>query len=126
MSAGLKNHVTVGKPWEQLVRDRELDLSKYETFYKDLHQSPELSRQEYKTAVKVAGFLRELEPDLDIRTAIGGTGLIAILRNGVGKALLLRADMDALPLQEKTGLDYASKETALDSNGKMVSVTHGR
>ncbi|KAH6642822.1 hippurate hydrolase [Boeremia exigua] len=112
------------KPWEQVVRDHKLDLSRYEDFYKDLHRNPELSRQEYKTAAKITKFLQVLEPNLEIRTAIGGTGLIATFRNGLGKTLLLRADMDALPLLEKTGLDYASKEMATDPNEIMVPVAH--
>lgn len=126
MSAKTKGQSIADKLWPKLLHDHDFDLSRYEAFYKDVHRYPELSRQEHRTASKIVALLRELEPSLEIRTGIGGTGLIAILRNGEGKTLLLRADMDALPLLEKTGLDYASDEKAVDCDGKVVSVMHGR
>lgn len=112
--------------WEDHIRNYGLDLSPYEAFYRDLHQHPELSRQEHRTAAKIAKFLQSLHPDLEIRTKIGGNGLFGVFKNGAGNTLLLRADMDALPLAEKTGLDYASKEECSDSDGKKVSVMHGK
>lgn len=119
------NYNMIDRPWENLIRRYEFDVSPYVSFYKDLHQYPELSQQEYKTASKVAAFLQALDPELEIRTGIGGTGLFGVLKNGSGKTILLRADMDALPLSEKTGLEYASQERAIDSTGKTVSVMHG-
>ncbi|KAJ8116071.1 hypothetical protein OPT61_g2427 [Boeremia exigua] len=115
---------TSGQPWEDLIRKHDLGLPRYEAFYKDLHQNPELSLQEHKTAAKIVAFLQDLCSDLEIKTGIGGNGLIAILRNGAGKTVLLRADMDALPLLEKTSLEYASQEKAVDSEGKTVPVMH--
>src|SRR4051812_1785633 len=89
------------------------DLSPYETIYKNLHQHPGLSLQEYLAAEIAAKHLRELK-DFDVRTNIGGTGLIGILANGEGKTVLLRADTDALPVKELTGLEYASKAREVD------------
>ena len=77
-----------------------------EDFYRDLHAHPELSHQEYETARKVAARLRDR--GYDVHDRIGGTGVIGVLRNGPGPTVLLRADMDALPVKEATGLDYAS------------------
>ncbi len=90
--------------------------------YKSLHQSPELSYQEEKTAAKMAGRLRDL--GFDVTEHVGGNGVVGILKNGEGPELLLRADMDALPVAEDTGLDYASHVTARDSHGATVPVMH--
>ncbi|MBP2320878.1 hippurate hydrolase [Kibdelosporangium banguiense] len=76
-------------------------------FYRDLHQHPELSRQEHRTAERVAQALAPL--GYEVTTGVGGTGVVGMLRNGEGPTVMLRADMDALPLEEKTGLPYASK-----------------
>ena len=101
------------------------DLAPYEEIYKHLHANPELSDQEEETAKLVTEHLSKLLPDLEIHTAIGGHGVIAICRNGEGKTILLRADFDALPVAEKTGLPYASKKTMKDVNGNKKSVMHG-
>jgi len=90
--------------------------------YKSLHQSPELSFQEEKTAARISLLMREL--GLDVTPEIGGHGVVAILENGAGKTLLLRADMDALPVVEETGLDYASKVKVQDKRGATVGVMH--
>ncbi|KRE43574.1 amidohydrolase [Knoellia sp. Soil729] len=93
-----------------------------EELYRSLHQNPELSHQETRTAAAVrerldgAGF--------EITDGVGGTGLVAILRNGDGPTVLLRADMDALPVQEATGLPYASTATDQDDQGQTVPVMH--
>ena len=92
-----------------------------DAFYIDLHQNPELSGQEEKTSAKLAERLRKL--GYEVTTGVGGYGVVALMRNGSGKTLLLRTDMDALPLQEKTGLAYASKATAQGKEG-VVSVMH--
>src|SRR5215831_7969453 len=81
-----------------------------DAFYIDLHQTPELSSHESKTSAKLADRLRRL--GYDVTTGVGGYGVVALMRNGTGPTLLLRTDMDALPVQEKTGLPYASKVTA--------------
>ena len=90
--------------------------------YCDLHAHPELSFQEERTAGIVADRLRAL--GYDVTTGIGGTGVVGILDNGPGPTVLLRADMDALPMAEKTGLDYASTSRATDRLGNDVAVMH--
>jgi hippurate hydrolase len=93
-----------------------------EAFYKDLHQHPELSHQEQRTAERVAGQLQQY--GCTVQAGIGGTGVVGILSNGDGPTVLLRADMDALPVKEDTGADYASTETARDADGDEVPVAH--
>lgn len=94
-----------------------------EDLYKDLHQHPELSHQEHRTAGLVADRLRAI--GLEVITGIGGTGVVGILRNGEGPAVLLRADMDALPVLEDTGLPYASTDTGPSlEDGTPVPVAH--
>ena len=100
------------------------DLSPYEALYKHFHSHPELSLQEYETANTVAKHLRDLNA-YNIHTDIGGTGVVGVLENGSGKVILLRADMDALPVKEETGLDYASTVTVKDqSDGNVKPVMH--
>lgn len=96
----------------------------YEALYKHFHANAELSWQEHQTAAKVEEKLREISSDLEIHTGIGGFGLIAVLRNGAGKTILLRADMDGLPVQEKSGLEYASKKQMKDHNGVLQPTMH--
>lgn len=93
-----------------------------ERVYKDLHAHPELSFQETKTAALVASKLKEL--GYEIIERIGRTGVVGVLRNGEGQTVLARADMDALPVRENTGLPYASTLTAADMGGETVSVAH--
>jgi len=92
-----------------------------EDLYRDLHQHPELSHQERRTAGLVTGRLRSA--GFEVHTDIGGTGVVGVLHNGDGPKVLLRADMDALPVQESTGLPYASSVTA-DSGDGQVPVMH--
>lgn len=93
-----------------------------EEIYRDLHTHPELSFQETRTAGVVA---RELTAQgYEVTTGVGGTGVVGLLRNGEGPTVLLRADMDALPVAEDTGLPYASAVTATDSDGHEVPVMH--
>ncbi|HEY8294983.1 MAG TPA: M20/M25/M40 family metallo-hydrolase, partial [Micrococcaceae bacterium] len=94
----------------------------HEDFYRDLHQHPELSFQETRTASRVAERLREL--GFEVHEKIGGTGLVGILRNGGGKTVLARADMDALPVLEESGLPYASVAATVDAEGKTVPLMH--
>jgi hippurate hydrolase len=93
-----------------------------EPFYRDLHQHPELSHQEHRTAASVAARLRD--DGYDVTESVGGTGVVGLLRNGTGASVLLRADMDALPVQEATGVPYASTDTATDQDGSEVPVMH--
>jgi amidohydrolase len=90
--------------------------------YIDLHQHPELSSHETQTAAKLAGRLRSL--GYDVTEHVGGTGIVAILKNGPGPTVMLRTELDALPVEEKTGLAYASKVRARDERGQDVGVMH--
>ncbi len=93
-----------------------------DALYLDLHQTPELSGRETKTAAKLAERLRQL--GYEVTTGVGGTGVVGVLRNGKGPTVLLRTELDALPIEEKTGLPFASKVTAKDPAGKTVPVMH--
>jgi len=103
---------------------RKLDslLPDLEALYKDVHSHPELSMQETRTAAVAADRLRAA--GYEVTTAVGKTGVVGLLRNGDGPTVMLRADMDALPVEEATGLPYASKVTAPDREGKTVPVSH--
>jgi amidohydrolase len=93
-----------------------------EDVYRTIHQHPELSNQEVRTAAAAARSLRE--DGYEVHEKIGTTGVVGILRNGDGATVLMRADMDALPIQEATGLPYASTDRATDSSGEEVPVAH--
>lgn len=93
-----------------------------EALYQDLHRAPELSLHEEKTSAKLAERLRKL--GYDVTDHVGGFGVVAVLKNGKGPTVLVRADMDALPVEEKTGLPYASRVTARDDSGATVPVMH--
>jgi hippurate hydrolase len=82
-----------------------------DALYRDLHQHPELSLHEEKTAAKMADRLRKL--GFEVLTGVGGNGVVGVLRNGQGPTVLLRTDIDALPVEEKTGLPYSSKEAGV-------------
>ncbi|RDI66976.1 amidohydrolase [Nocardia pseudobrasiliensis] len=96
--------------------------ARLEEFYRDLHEHPELSYQEFRTAAKIAEYLDGL--GLEVTTGIARTGVVAVLRNGDGPVVLLRADMDALPVAEQTALPYASTATGTDPDGNDVPVMH--
>lgn len=93
-----------------------------EELYRDIHQYPELSHQEKRTAGLVADRLRSAE--FEVYERVGGTGVVGVLRNGDGATVLLRADMDALPVREATGLSYASDVTSTEGDGNEVPVMH--
>ncbi|HKU35493.1 MAG TPA: amidohydrolase [Paenarthrobacter sp.] len=93
-----------------------------EALYKDLHANPELSFQEVRTSGIVAGHLESL--GLEVHRNIGKTGVVGVLANGDGPVVMLRADMDALPVKETTGLKYASAATGEDHEGREVPVMH--
>ncbi|WP_406101221.1 amidohydrolase [Streptomyces sp. NBC_01003] len=92
-------------------------------FYQDLHQNPELSLQETRTAGLLAQRLRDAGFD-EVAEGIGVTGVVGLLRNGEGPVVMLRADFDALPVEEKTGLPYASQARGVDNEGRDVPVMH--
>jgi amidohydrolase len=91
-------------------------------FYRDLHQHPELSLQEHRTARLVADALWPL--GFEVTEQVGGTGVVGLLRNGDGPVVMLRADFDALPVEEQTGLPYASTDRARGQDGEEVPVMH--
>ncbi len=93
-----------------------------DSLYIDLHKNPELSLHEEKTAAKLAERMRKL--GYEVTTNFGGHGIVAILKNGPGPTLMVRTDMDALPVREQTGLPYASKVTTHDDSGVEVPVMH--
>ncbi|MGH8254496.1 MAG: amidohydrolase [Steroidobacteraceae bacterium] len=93
-----------------------------EAMYRDLHQHPELGFQEVRTSALLATSLRAL--GYEVTTGIGKTGVVALLRNGAGPTVMLRTELDALPLEEKTGLPFASTATAIDASGASVHVDH--
>ncbi len=93
-----------------------------EVLYLDLHRNPQLSLHEQQTAAKLAERLKVL--GYEVTTGVGGTGVVAVLRNGQGPTVLLRTDMDALPVEEKTGLPYASQVVVKGDSGAMVPVMH--
>jgi amidohydrolase len=90
--------------------------------YLDLHQNPELSSHETQTAAKLAGQLKTL--GYEVAEHVGGTGIVAILKNGNGPTVMLRSELDALPVEEKTGLAYASTVRTKDDSGREVGVMH--
>ncbi|SAK72477.1 amidohydrolase [Caballeronia glebae] len=97
-------------------------LPELEAIYKDLHQHPELSMQEVRTAEIVANYAEKL--GYEVTREVGVTGVVAVLRNGDGPIVMLRADMDALPMAEATGLPYASTVRAKDEEGVEGGVAH--
>jgi amidohydrolase len=107
-----------------LLAATPISLPHYESLYKHLHAHPELSNLESNTAVTLATHLRGLAAAFTITTSIGGHGLTGTLRNGPGPTVLLRADMDALPIREATGLPYASTVEMRDTAGVVQPVMH--
>ena len=92
-----------------------------ETLYKDLHANPEIAFQEVRTAAKMAEEMRKL--GFEVTEKVGRTGVVAIYKNGAGPTVLVRTELDALPMEEKTGLPYASRAKA-QSNGRETFVAH--
>ena len=99
----------------------EADYPKLDALYKDLHAHPELAFQEVKTAAKLAAEMRAL--GFEVTEKVGRTGLVAIYKNGDGPTILVRTELDALPMEEKTGLDYASREKTT-WNGRETFIAH--
>ncbi len=113
-----------GLAYGQKSTSREVDAvyPDAHALYLDVHQNPELSSHETQTAGKLTGRLRGL--GFDVTEHVGGTGFVAILKNGTGPVVMLRTELDALPVEEKTGLPYASKVRVRDDAGHDVSVMH--
>lgn len=104
------------------IADADL-LPRLEDLYRDLHANPELSFQEHRTAGIVAEWLRAAD-DVRVIEGIGRTGVVGVIENGPGPVVALRADMDALPVEEATGLPYASTATGTDPEGNTVPIAH--
>jgi hippurate hydrolase len=90
--------------------------------YKDLHSHPELSMQEHRTAAIASDYIEKL--GYTVTREVGVTGVVGVLQNGVGPTVMLRADMDALPMAEETDLPYASRAVGVDADGQQVSISH--
>ena len=97
-------------------------IAKLESIYKDIHSNPELSMQEQRTARMAADWLRQ--QGYEVTEKVGATGVVGLLRNGEGATVLLRADMDALPMKENTDLPYASTKKGKDSSGADNPIAH--
>jgi hippurate hydrolase len=98
------------------------EYASLEKLYKDLHAHPELSLMEERTAGVVAGELRAA--GFEVTPRVGGHGLVGVLKNGPGPTLLIRTDLDGLPVEEETGLPYASKTRVKDLAGREVATMH--
>ena len=97
-------------------------LPELEKIYKDIHLHPELSMQEFRTAKIASDYLSKYQ--YEVTTGVGVTGVVGLMKNGEGPVVMLRADMDALPVTEATGLPYASTVKAKDEEGVEVGVSH--
>ncbi|KAJ8132089.1 hypothetical protein O1611_g1536 [Lasiodiplodia mahajangana] len=106
----------------RIIRENRPDITRFVTLYKDIHQHPELSCFEARTAGVVARELNGM--GFSVTSSLGGEGVIGLLSNGPGKVILLRAELDALPIEEKTGLPYASKVRMSDIEGRDQPVMH--
>jgi len=93
-----------------------------DALYLDLHKNPELSMKEQRTSARMAEELRKL--GYEVTSGVGGTGVVGVLPNGKGPTVLLRTELDALPVEEKTGLPYASTATGVNPQGQTVPVMH--
>lgn len=98
------------------------ELPSLVTLYKELHANPELSLHEIETAARIAKELREA--GLEVTENVGGHGVVGVLKNGAGPVILLRTDLDALPVKEQTEAPYASKKVVKDDLGRDVNVMH--
>jgi len=114
---------TGGPPWTTPT-PAEIDAiyPDIEALYIDLHRNPELAFQETRTATRLAARVKAL--GFDVATGIGRTGIVAVMRNGTGPAVMLRTELDALPVEEKTGLPFASTVLIKNANGQSTPVMH--
>ncbi len=108
--------------FDALVTAIDQDSDRLINLFKDIHQNPELAFMETRTAAIVAKELKAL--GYEVKTGIGKTGVVGILRNGDGPTVMYRADMDALPVKETTGLPYASTKRVMQADGTETFVMH--
>ncbi len=109
-------------PGQSLQARVKAEYPSLEKLYQEFHRHPELSFQEERTAARLASELKSL--GVDVATAVGGHGVVGVLRNGPGKTILVRTDLDALPVKEQTGLPYASRARMTNDLGVEVDVMH--
>ena len=98
------------------------DMPELMEMYRDLHANPELSFMEFETAAKLAKRMRAL--GFDVTEGVGKTGVVGVMKNGDGPVVMLRADMDGLPVIEQTGLPFASKRVSTPASGIETGVMH--
>lgn len=111
-----------GNPPSEIAATISSDMDGLMTLYRDLHASPELSEQESATAAKLARRLKAMK--FEVTEKVGGNGVVAVMKNGEGPVLLIRADMDGLPVTEQTGLPFASKVRTKTADGVETGVMH--
>ena len=107
---------------EKLTELIDKDYPYLEKLYKHLHQNPEISFEEKLTAKRIAEELKQL--NFEVTTNFGGHGVVGVFKNGVGPTVMIRTDLDALPIKEQTGLEYASKKTMKGRDGKQTHTMH--
>jgi len=106
----------------KIRKEADKSIIEYQPLYIDLHQNPELSGMEARTSEKMSASLKKL--GFDVTTGIGGYGVAGVYKNGKGPVIMLRTDMDALPVRENTGLPYASTRTMQNEKGELCPVMH--
>lgn len=111
-----------GGAWSPTPADVDAIYPDIEALYIDLHQHPELAFQEVQTAAKLAARVRAL--GFDVVTGVGKTGIVAVMKNGPGPTVMLRTELDALPVAEKTGLPFASTVVVKNAAGETIPVMH--
>jgi amidohydrolase len=107
---------------EKIIKLAGEEVAQYNSIYTDLHKNPELSLMEFNTAKKMAAELKSI--GFEVTTGVGGNGVVGIFKNGPGKVIMLRTDMDALPVKENTGLSYSSSVVMKDASGNENNVMH--
>src|SRR5215212_8014228 len=120
--AGAAMAMTSPSTAASLADSIKADMPQLMNLYRDLHANPELSMQEVRTPAKLAPEMRKL--GFDVTEKVGKTGVVAVMKNGPGPVLLIRADMDALPVREQTGLPFASKVMGKLPDGTETPVMH--
>lgn len=107
---------------DELRDDLAVDMPDLMELYRDLHRHPELSFQETRTAAKLAAMMRAME--FEVTEGVGRTGVVSVMRNGEGPTVMIRADMDALPVTEETGLPFASVQRSVSESGVESGIMH--
>src|SRR5688572_10586055 len=122
LSAALLPAILAAAPIEEVKASLDKELPRLRSLYEHLHRNPELSLLEEKTAQRIASELREA--GFEVTEKVGGFGVVGVLRNGPGPVMLVRTDLDALPVKELTGLPYASERKQINTTGEEVPVMH--